>query len=327
MSSPILCRRELLGFECDPTLPLNSALRLAKIQRVRSLSLCLLFPFVGRTLPSVSRQPFLHHFLGSEGCNTTTTPLMRCSYLFSACLAAFLSTGSALEITHPTSGSGIDPTRDLVITWSANVTDPSIIDLKITNSDPNALTTDMTLATGAVTYAGSYTVPANTIQNFGTGYQILAIVDGKTLAQVTGLVLGASSDQVSTETNGQLTFITTATNTAAPSAAVTTTSDGQEGSDGVSTSVHTATIESVGITTLTGTGTGSEATGSTMGTTTSRTTSNFVTSTASRSSSKSSAAAATSAQSTNTANGQKRLGGELVLSAAGVLAGVVALLA
>ena len=248
---------------------------------------------------------------------------MRRSSLLQACLAAIFSTASALQFTSPTSGSGIDPTQPLVISWSVNFTDPSLIDLKITNANPNAVTTDMTLATGVASYTGSYTVPANTIQNFGTGYEILALSNGATLAQITGLILGSSGSQVSTDANGQLTLVTTATGTGATTAA-STTSNGQNGSDSVSTSVPTASIESVGVTTLSGTVTGSEPTAGVSAS--SRTESGFVTSTASGTRSDSSATAS-STSSTNTANGQKRLGGELVLSAAGVLAGVVALLA
>ncbi|KIX02153.1 uncharacterized protein Z518_08092 [Rhinocladiella mackenziei CBS 650.93] len=175
----------------------------------------------------------------------------------------------------------------------------------------------MSLATGVAAYAGSYTVPANTITNPGSGseYEIWAINDGDMLAQVTGLSLSATP-------------AASASGTATASARSTQ----QEGTD-TATGVPTASIESVGITTLTmsGTVTGSDATNSpAVNGTSSRTASSFVTSTTSRSGSgpSTSAAATTSEGSTNTANGQKRLGGgELVLSAAGMLAGIVALLA
>lgn len=236
---------------------------------------------------------------------------------YGAIALALLATASALEILSPTPGSGIDPTKPLSILWSVDYNDPALVDIKFTNANPNDVTTDLTLATGVASYTGAYTVPENMIQNFGTGYQILIISDGKTIASSTGLVLGQSSNEVSTDANGQATLISTAAPTASGSALLTS-------------SVPTASIESVGVTTLSGTATGT-AGDATTSATTSRV-SSFVTSTSSRSSSSSSSnsqssASATNTQSTNTANGLRRLGGEYVLGAAGVLAGLVALLA
>jgi len=224
---------------------------------------------------------------------------MRYSSSTAVSLAALLSYASALKFTSPTPGSKIDPTRALVISWSLDFTDPSLIDLKITNSDTNAVSIDRTLATDVAAYAGSYTVPANTLPNSGSGYDILAISDGNTIAQVTGLILDGSTDG-----NGQ-----------SDTVAASTTSVGQ-----APTNVQTASIDSVGLTTLSGIFTGTATTSSPTST---RTGSSFVTSTTSSESS----AAVTSAGNTNFANGQTLLGGELVLGAAGVLAGIVALLA
>lgn len=235
-------------------------------------------------------------------------------------LAVLATAASALEILSPTPGSGIDPTKPLSILWSVDYNDPALIDIKFTNANPNDVTTDLTLATGVASYTGSYTVPENTIQNFGTGYQLLILSGGNTIASSTGLILGQSSNEVTTDANGQVTLVSTA---AAGTAS---------GSAHLTSSVPTASIESVGATTLSGTA--AETTASDADATASATTSrvsSFVTSTSSRSSSSGSgspsSASATSAQSTNTANGQRRLGGELVLGAAGVLAGLVALLA
>ncbi|KAK5053093.1 hypothetical protein LTR84_002067 [Exophiala bonariae] len=236
-------------------------------------------------------------------------------------LALLATAASGLEILSPTPGSGIDPTKPLSILWSVGYDDPASIDIKFTNANPNDVTTDLTLATGVASYTGFYTVPENTIQNFGTGYQILILSAGTTIASSTGLILGQSSNQVTTDANGQVTLISTAAAGTASGSALLTNS------------VPTASIESVGTTTLSGTATATDADAdATTSATTSRA-SSFVTSTSSRSSSSStsssgqSSASATSAQSTNTANGQRRLGGELVLGAAGVLAGLVALLA
>jgi len=235
--------------------------------------------------------------------------------LYGAFVLALLSTVSSLEILSPTPGSGIDPTKPLSILWTVDYNDPALIDIKFTNANPNGVTTDLTLATGVASYTGGYTVPENTIQNFGTGYQILIISGGNTIASSTGLVLGQSSNEVTTDANGQATLVSTASGVRQDSATLTS-------------SVPTASVDSVGVTTISGTATATdeEAASSTA---TSRV-SSFVTSTSSRSGSgsgASSSASATSAQSTNTANGQRRLGGELVLGAAGVLAGLVALLA
>lgn len=235
--------------------------------------------------------------------------------LYGAFILALLSTVSSLEILSPTPGSGIDPTKPLSILWSVDYNDPALIDIKFTNANPNGVTTDLTLATGVASYTGAYTVPENTIQNLGTGYQILIISGGDTIASSTGLVLGQSSNEVTTDANGQATLVSTA-------------SGQQQDSATLTSSVPTASVESVGVTTISGTGTATDSEATTSATT-SRV-SSFVTSTTSRSSSSGggqSSASATSAQSTNTANGQRRLGGELALGAAGVLAGLVALFA
>ncbi|OAP58202.1 hypothetical protein AYL99_07292 [Fonsecaea erecta] len=245
-----------------------------------------------------------------RNCGRPSIPPMRSSFCSVACLATLFSSSLALEFTSPSSDSQIDPSKSVVISWSVSYTDPSTIDLKLSNSD---LGTDLTIATGVVSYTGSYTVPAGTIQGSGSGYEIVAVGNGDNLAQITGLTFGSKGG------NGPVTLVTTAT--VIPTPAASTTSGGHDGTD---SNVPTATINSVGVITLSGTVTGSKATTSA---TNSRTESSFATSTTSRASSESNGAVAPSAGSTNTANGQKRRGGELVLGAAGLLAGVVALLA
>jgi hypothetical protein len=227
---------------------------------------------------------------------------------------ALFVVSSALKFSSPTSGSAIDPTKAITILWSVSYTDPSVIDLKLSNSDSD---TDLTLATGVVSYTGIYTVPAGTIQGSGSGYVLVAIGNGATLAQVAGLSLGGTSDQTSTVADVTL----VSTQTVVPTPAGQTTSDA---TDDTRSTVPTASIDSVGITTLSGSASGSPNLAPN-----SRTDSSFVTSTASTASrtSISSSAATASAGSTNTASGQRRLGGELVLGAAGVFAGIVALLA
>ncbi|KIY00355.1 uncharacterized protein Z520_04040 [Fonsecaea multimorphosa CBS 102226] len=241
---------------------------------------------------------------------------MRSHFHFVACLATLFSSSHGLEFTSPSSDSQIDPSKSLVISWSLSYTDPSTIDLKLSNSD---LGTDLTIATGVVSYTGSYAVPAGTIQGSGSGYEISAVGNGNSLAQITGLTFGSKSDQTSSGGNGPVTLITTAT--VIPTPAASTTSGGHDGTD---SNVPTATIDSVGVVTLSGTVTGSKATTSPSN---SGAESSFATSTTSRASSESPGAVAPSAGSTNIANGQKRRGSEVVLGAAGLVAGVVALLA
>ncbi|OAG38549.1 hypothetical protein AYO21_07209 [Fonsecaea monophora] len=238
---------------------------------------------------------------------------MRSHFQVVACLATLFPSSLGLEFTSPSSDSRIDPSKDVVIWWSLSYTDPSTIDLKLGKSGSD---TDLTIATGVVSYTGSYTVPAGTIQGSGSGYKILAVGNGDTLAQITGLTFSSKSDQSSSGDGGQVTLVTTAT--VVPVASTTSPIGG--GTDSI---VPTATINSVGVVTLSGTGTGSQVTTSLSN---SRTESSFATSTSEASSESNGGVAATTG-STNTANGQNRRSGEFVLSAAGVLAGVIALLA
>ncbi|KIW73768.1 hypothetical protein PV04_01861 [Phialophora macrospora] len=221
-----------------------------------------------------------------------------------ACSTAILAASFALKFSSPSSGSVIDPTQPISISWSVSYTDPSVFDLQLSNSDSNV---DLTIATGVVTYGGTYTVPAGTLQSAGPGYTLVAVGNGITLGQVTGLSLGAVAE---------VTLVSTQTVIPTPAA-----STNMDETSATGTVVPTVSIDSVGFTTLSGTIIGSQVPISVT-----HTGSSFVTSTTSGTITSSSAATA-SAESTNTASGQKRLGSELVLGAAGILAGVVALLA
>lgn len=226
---------------------------------------------------------------------------------------------SGLKILSPTPGSSIDPTQPLSIVWSVDIYDPALVEIRFTNAKPNAVTSDLTLATGVASYTGSYTVPENTIQNFGAGYQLLFIGNGDaTIASSTDLTLGASSNQVSTDANGQLTLITSVSTDNVPAAASVS-------SGGI---LDTASDHRVTVTTLTGTATASQAstTLSVSGTSQSGPSTASVHDSSS-SSSTSSSASATSAQSTNIATRSSLFGGEAFLTAAGLLTGLIALLA
>ena len=228
---------------------------------------------------------------------------MRALFRLAASWPALFALSSALDFTSPTPSTSIDPSKPLVISWSIGYTDPSVIDFKLSNSKSNS---DVVLATGVTTYTGTYTVPPGTFDGSGSGFTLVAVGNGAVLDQVTGLSLGGASGQTSTVT--EATVVSTQTVVPVPS--------GNSGS-----TVPTAFIDSVGVTTLPGTVSGSQTPASIA-----HTGSSFVTSTTSRGSISSSAATAT-AGSTSTASGQRRLAGELVLGAAGVLAGIVALLA
>ncbi|KIV98233.1 hypothetical protein PV10_01901 [Exophiala mesophila] len=237
-------------------------------------------------------------------------------YIASVVLLLFSATTvSALKIISPTSGSSIDPTQPLNIVWSAENFDPALVEIRFSNAEPNAVTSNLTLATGVSTFSGSYTVPENTIQNFGTGYQLLFIGNGVTIASSTDLTLGASSNQVSTDANGQLTLLTSTSTDNVPA-----TTAGSTVSEGISSEV----IDTV--TTLTGTITASQSSTTLVvsGTPQSGSSTGSV---HSATNSGSSSASATSAQSTNVATRSSLFGGEAFLTAAGVLTGLIALLA
>lgn len=244
------------------------------------------------------------------------------SYAASLLLVLNATAVSALKILSPTPGSSIDPTQPLSIVWSVDIYDPALVEIRFTNAEPNAVTSDLTLATGVASYTGSYTVPENTIQNFGTGYQLLFIGNGgATIASSTDLTLGASSNQVSTDANGQLTLITSAATDNVPAVTAGSTAAASVSSG----NLDTASDHRVTVTTLTGTATPSQASTTLSVSGTSQ--SGPSTASVHDSSSSSSSASATPAESTNIATRSSLFGGEAFLTAAGVLTGLIALLA
>ncbi|OCT53293.1 hypothetical protein CLCR_10780 [Cladophialophora carrionii] len=233
---------------------------------------------------------------------------MRSFTRLAGCLTGLFVVSSALKFSSPTSGSEIDPTQPFTILWSVSYSDPSVIDFKLSNSDSD---TDLTLAVGVVSYTGTYTLPGGTIRASGSGFTLVAVGNGDTLAQVAGLSLGGAKGQ--TSAGAEVTLISTQTVVPTPVAPTSTGAIDATGSP-----VPTASIDSVGVTTLSGTASGSQNVVPFV-----HTSSSFVTSTTTTSSS----VDTVTAGSTNTASGQRRLPDEFVLGAAGVLAGIVALLA
>ena len=242
-------------------------------------------------------------------------------------LLGLLSGTSALTFTSPTPGTALDPTQPITISWTSDASDPSTVNFIVSDANDSSLFPAQTVVQDVPSSSGSYTVPANTIKAYGTGFQIAASGDGKTVGTLNGITLGAGSNQVSTASNGQVSFVSMATagSAAASSAGTTEAATTEAATTAVPSSNAPAAASSV--TVLTGTVTSSQSTTSaSISQSTSKTT-GFVTSSTSRSSSGASAAATTSAADSNTANAQLRVGSELVLGAAGVLAGFVALLA
>jgi Ser-Thr-rich glycosyl-phosphatidyl-inositol-anchored membrane family len=221
-------------------------------------------------------------------------------------LALLSSVITALEITSPAAGAAIDPTQSVVVEWTFDSSDPGVIDLWIDHQDPTGLTYTSTFASGLSTSSGTYTIPPNTIQDFGSGYQIQAREenagpDGEVVAEVQ-VTLSPFQNAVSTNSDGRVTVVSQTT---------------AQGPITAPTSLQSAT----GVTILSGTATPeTTATGATRS-------SGFITSSTSRASGEESAAA-TSADVANTAAAKIQMrGSEVVLGAAGVLAGIVALLA
>jgi hypothetical protein len=208
-----------------------------------------------------------------------------------AVLTAVLSLTRALTFTSPSAGSTIDTSQSLTISWSVSFSDPGTIDLHIAKGSGSGTT----LGTGLSSYAGTWTIPANTISGSGSGYTLFASANGNKLGSVS-VSLGDKSATSASSVSASVTMFMTQTVVPMPASG---------------SSIPTASVDSVGITTGISSNTG---------------TGGFVTSTTTKQTGDTSTSTPT-AGTTNTASGQRRLGSELVLGAAGVLAGLVALLA
>jgi Ser-Thr-rich glycosyl-phosphatidyl-inositol-anchored membrane family len=241
----------------------------------------------------------------------------------------------ALTITSPTPGSTIDPSQAFVITWTSTSSDPSTIEFNIHETNPAVLATDQVLANGVATSAHSFIVPANTVQQFGTGFVIQALSGGSVIATSGAFALAAGNNAVSTLSNGQETFVsitTVVTNTPAATTTATplvqtTSAPGVTSSVGASATTAVVPVTGAaptGVVTGTETATGTQVLSTSVGESGAATSSvsGLVTSTTIVGTTSSSTAAA-SATSKAFAHGNARVG---VVALAGGVMGAVALL-
>lgn len=222
----------------------------------------------------------------------------------------------ALTITSP-SGS-IDPTQPITVVWTSSPSDPSTFDLVLDQPD-GGLTSNKVIATGVSTSAGSYIVSANAVMSYGSSFVIKArSPSGDTLATSPSFDLSIGS---ATTVDGQLSAVSTYTFTGP-----TNTNDA-----GTAQNTLTASSAQGPAASSTGAAQSQNSTGDSSSTTDATNTSTgFSTSTTSRANSSSTrSSSSTSASATTSQNAQPRLGSssQIAFSAAGILAGLAALLA
>ena len=229
-------------------------------------------------------------------------------------IVVFTTAVSALTITSPSAGQTLDPTQPITVSWTSEASDPSDFDLVVDGN--GGLFSNTKVATGITTSSGTYYLPANAIITYGSGFVLKAQTpDGDDLAFSGSFDLSLGS---ATTTNGQVSFISTNTFTGTITSGIASAAQ---------TAMVASTTSSDTVSSISSDSSASSAnTGP--GTTSSDTRSGFSTSTISRSST-TSASATSSASVTTSANAQPRLvsNSQIVLSAAGVLAGLAALLA
>ena len=241
-------------------------------------------------------------------------------YFTAISIAALITSIQALTITSPSQGQILDPTQPITVTWTTSSGDPSTFDLLTSDG---SFISDTRVARSVSASAGSYIIPANSVQSYGTQFSVRADgPDGNHLATSGTFTLSVGSGYV---VNGQTTLVTaqTFTGTPAPSQAASASQTGNASGTDSNNASATATGSPD---TATASGSATESSTVLSG---SRT--GFSTSTTSGVSRTSSAgASSTSASSaTTSANAQPRLasGSQIVLSGAGLIAGLAALLA
>lgn len=241
-----------------------------------------------------------------------------------AALLALSASVQGLTITSPSSGAALDPSQPITVTWTSTSSDPPVFNLVLDNTNSGSLTPHNTvLSSGISTSTGTYTIPAYALLTYGSDFVFKATdSSGSNLATSPSFTLALGSNQVSTLSGGGQVLISTST--------------GAPAGTGLSSGTGAITATVTSATGATASGTASASTvgngNSTISTTShSSSSSSFRTSTTSSTSSRSGSASSTSSSATasSSANAQPRLSGntEIVLSAAGVMAGIVALLA
>jgi len=252
---------------------------------------------------------------------------MRFSFVIVA-IGVLLATVNALTITSPASGDSLDPTQPITIRWTSNSSDPSSFDLILDNSNQNSLVKNKKIATSISTSSGSYILSTATITTYGSGFMFKAqTTSGNTLSTSGSFTLAVDTSAVVTS-NGAVSFQSTYTATvlasssfssalAAETSTQTTSNSATKAESLVAQTTGTERTNSASFTSNTTPSSGSLNTG-------------FMTSTVSRSSSGSTRSVSSSAASaTTSANAQPRVGsgGQIAFTAAGLIAGLVALLA
>ena len=229
---------------------------------------------------------------------------MRVSFVAIATLIASIN---ALTITSPSQNQVVDPTSDITVTWSSDSSDPATINLLASGS----LLANKQVGSDVSTASGSFVIPGNTLQSYGIGFVIKAeSSDGSVLATSSSFTLSVSAPSSIGAQSGVVQASTVTTGAA--------NTDSSATADSASQTISTAATSSTGMsseeTMVSGTRTGFST--STMSGT-------------SRSTTRSASSTSASSAATTSANAQPRLasGSQIVLSGAGLLAGLAALLA
>lgn len=236
-------------------------------------------------------------------------------------IANFLSAINALTITSPTAGQNLNLLEPITVSWTSTSSDPATFDLVLDNSASGGVVSDFVVATGISTSSGTYILPAGASFTYGDGFVLKAeSSDGDVLATSGSFFLGTGS---ATTVDGQPTFVPTFTGSVSvgPASATETGPVAATTTDGKTATETDSAQATLG---------DSTSHASTIGTTSSTTgTSKFTTSTVSRSGSITSTTSSSSPSATSSQNAQPRLNSnsQIAFTAAGLIAGLAALLA
>ena len=243
-------------------------------------------------------------------------------HISALCFVTLVATINAFAFTSPTSGQSLDPTQPITVQWTATSDDPATFDLVI--DKPGGLVNNQKIATSISTSSGLYIVAANAAaMTYGDGFVLKAqSATGDILATSPSFALSVGS---ATTIDGQISYISTHTFTGTPEPTATA-----QNPLGITTTTDASTASSDGMPSSSSAGSDLTSSASETATATGTMTSGFSTSTFSRTSGSSIQASSTSSASAATSqNAQPRLGSssQIAFSAAGILAGLAALLA
>lgn len=235
-------------------------------------------------------------------------------------LASLLATIDALTITSPSDGQTLDPTEPITFSWTSDSSDPDTFDILLDDSAVGGLVSNLKVASGVSTSAGSYILPTGATKTYGDGFVLKAqSSSGDILATSPQFTLsmgdGSSPTYTGTVSEGP------ASTTDAAAASSTATGDDAATSDNGSTTTGTSDAQA----TLGGNSNSAAASG----TAASTGSNSFTTSTVSRSGSSTGTSSSSSPSATISQNAQPKLGSssQIAFTAAGLIAGLAALLA